>query len=81
MSLPHEERRALQLGYHLLLAICTPTDTPRVPKWVRDQARNVLRHHPGPVGIAVGWKPGRRLIVREEQTGRPAKTRERRKST
>lgn len=30
-----------------MLSLCDPSQTPRVPKYIRDQARSVLKHYPG----------------------------------
>jgi hypothetical protein len=46
MTLPDERFNALKEGKKLLLELCDPGKTPRVPSIVRDRARRVLRHYP-----------------------------------
>ena len=46
MTLPDERYRAVLAAERLLLDLCNPKLTPRVPRAVRDQARSVLRHFP-----------------------------------
>lgn len=46
MTLPDERFRAASRTRDFLLELCTPSATPRVPSWVRDRARVLLRHYP-----------------------------------
>jgi hypothetical protein len=46
MTLPDERYRAVERTRQLLLNLCNPKHTPRVPKLVRDEARYCLRHFP-----------------------------------
>ena len=46
MTLPNERYRALKCGEQFLLDLCNPKFTPKVPKYVRDRARSILRHYP-----------------------------------
>lgn len=46
MSLPHEQAVALVQARQFLLSLCMPWETPRVPRTVRIQARNRLKHFP-----------------------------------
>lgn len=46
MTLPDERYRALKCGEQFLLDLCNPKLTPKVPKYVRDRARSILKHYP-----------------------------------
>jgi hypothetical protein len=46
MTLPDERYRALRCGEQFLLDLCNPKATPKVPKYIRDRARYVLKHFP-----------------------------------
>jgi hypothetical protein len=47
MTLPFEEKRAIQYTRQFLYDLMVPSQTPRVPKEIRDRARSLLRHYPG----------------------------------
>ena len=46
MTLPDERYRALRCGHQLLLDLLNSKVTPKVPKYIRQRAANILRHHP-----------------------------------
>ena len=46
MTLPDERFRAVLRTRELLVNLCNPQHTPRVPKIIRDEARWCLRHYP-----------------------------------
>ncbi len=46
MTLPDERYRALRCGHQMLLDLLNPKVTPKVPKYIRQRALNVLRHYP-----------------------------------
>lgn len=46
MSVPFERTRALIQTYELLKRVQDPKDTPRVPRWLRRQAKALLLHYP-----------------------------------
>ena len=46
MTLPDERYRSIDHAALFLQQLCNPTVTPRVPKYVRDEARRILRHYP-----------------------------------
>jgi hypothetical protein len=46
MTLPDERYRSVVRTRQLLLNLCNPEHTPRVPKIVREEAMNCLRHFP-----------------------------------
>ena len=46
MSLPREQAVALIQARQFLLSLCIPQETPRVPRVIRAQARNRLKHFP-----------------------------------
>lgn len=47
MTLPDERYRSMIAADRLLMDLCDPRTTPRVPQLIRDRARHVLRHWPG----------------------------------
>ena len=46
MTLPDERYRALRCGHQLLLDLLNSKVTPKVPKYMRQRAANILRHYP-----------------------------------
>jgi hypothetical protein len=46
MTLPFEEKRAINYTRKFLYDLLVPSQTPRVPKEIRDRARSLLRHYP-----------------------------------
>ena len=46
MTLPNERYRALRCGHQLLLDLLYSKVTPKVPKYMRQRAANILRHYP-----------------------------------
>ena len=46
MTLPDERYRSVEQTRRFLLDLLDPDHTPRVPKSVRDRARQMLRHYP-----------------------------------
>ena len=48
MTLPDERYRALQQAEQFLEDLLDRAKTPGVPRKIREQARSVLRHYPGP---------------------------------
>lgn len=46
MTLPNERTWAVLNTRRFLLALCDPKETPKVPKYVRQQARSCLKHFP-----------------------------------
>ena len=46
MTLPDEAIRAVESARVFLVELLRPDITPRVPRYVRDNARAVLRHFP-----------------------------------
>lgn len=46
MTLPDERYRAVIQTRRFLMDLCNPEHTPRVPKLVRQTARDMLRHYP-----------------------------------
>jgi hypothetical protein len=53
MTLPDERTRAILQARQFLLDLMTPSETPRVPREIRDRARSVLRHYPLPYEVEV----------------------------
>lgn len=51
MTLPYEEKRAVNYTREFLYDLLIPSKTPRVPKEVRDRARSLLRHYPSPYRV------------------------------
>lgn len=48
MTLPDERRNAVLETRKLLVGLLTPSETPRVPRYIRHMARMCLRHYPTP---------------------------------
>ena len=46
MTLPDERYRAVLVAKSLLIELCDPKKTPRVPRAVRLRAAQALRHYP-----------------------------------
>ena len=46
MTLPDERYHAIQKTQRFLVSLCDPRATPRVPRVIRCQAQNLLRHYP-----------------------------------
>ena len=46
MSLPYEQARAIATARHFLSELCVPGKWKRVPREVRREARNRLKHMP-----------------------------------
>ncbi len=46
MTIPYERTRALIQTYELLQSLLDRQATPRVPRWLREEARRLLRHYP-----------------------------------
>ena len=65
MTLPDERYRALQRAEQLLEDLLDRSKTPGVPRWIREQARSVLRHFPGPYYIEELSRARPDIIVRE----------------
>lgn len=51
MTLPDERYWAIRKTEQFLSELCEPALTPRVPKYVRDRARNLLRHYPHEIDL------------------------------
>lgn len=47
MTMPSERYRAVVNTREFLIRLATPSDTPRVPSGLRQEARSLLRHYPG----------------------------------
>lgn len=45
MTLPDERYRAILYAKRFLLDLCDPKVTPKVPSYIRQEARGVLRHY------------------------------------
>ena len=56
MTTPCERTRALIRTRELLKSLQDPGDTPRVPRWLRDEARVLLRHYPEDSSIELAHK-------------------------
>ncbi len=46
MTLPLERYRSLLNAIKFMQSLCDPKATPRVPKWIRREARYALKHFP-----------------------------------
>ena len=46
MTLSYERKWAVENTEKFLLDLCDPKKSPRVPKYVREEARRCLKHYP-----------------------------------
>jgi hypothetical protein len=46
MSLRDEQYRSIRRGRELIVKLMLPKETPRVPGWIRKEARQVIKHFP-----------------------------------
>ena len=78
MTLPDERYWALIKTEQFLVDLLDPQKTPRVPRYIRDQARSLLRHYPGtyyieelarrsPTILSPEIEPLHRMILAREQ--------------
>ena len=78
MTLPDERYRAVIQTRRFLLDLCNSQHTPRVPKLVRQTARDMLRHYPSdwemqtaareaPAVFAERMEPLYRMVKQHEQ--------------
>jgi len=81
MTLPDERYAAIRNTEKFLSELCDPTLTPRVPRRVRAQAHNLLRHYPtyfdldrlaekSPDVIIAKMEPLTRMVMSYEETRR-----------
>jgi len=56
MTIPHERTHALLRARDLLVALTHPSETPRVSRDVREEARTILRHFPTLSDIEIAHK-------------------------
>jgi hypothetical protein len=56
MTIPYERTRALVQPYELLKRLQDPHETPRVPRWLRQEAKRLLRHYPTHSNIELAHK-------------------------
>ena len=53
MTMPDERTRAILETRKFLQSLTYPPNTPRVPKYVREMARRLLRHYPSNGDVAL----------------------------
>lgn len=46
MTLPDERYRSIERACLFLQQLCNSEVTPRVPRYIREEARSILRHYP-----------------------------------
>ena len=56
MTIPYERTRAILETKQFLRELVNPRDTPRLPKPLREMARQLLRHYPGLAEIELAHK-------------------------
>lgn len=56
MTIPFERTRALIEARELLKRLQDPKETPRVPRWLREQATVLLRHYPSYADVEMAHK-------------------------
>lgn len=66
MTLPEESYRAVGQGRYFLLGLLDPQVTPGVPRWVRLEARRILRHFPtGEYSLIAAGEVAARVLASE----------------
>lgn len=56
MTIPYERTRALIQTSDLLKRLQDSEETPRVPRWLREHAKTLLRHYPDCASIELAHK-------------------------
>lgn len=56
MTIPFERTRSLIQTYELLKRLQDPGQTPRAPRWLREEAAVLLRHYPDYAAIEMAHK-------------------------
>lgn len=56
MTLPFEEKNAINATREFLLKLINPKETPRVPKPIRDRVYSLLKHYPCKFVVDTSWK-------------------------
>ena len=74
MTTPFERTRSLIRTRELLKSLQDPWETPRVPKWLRDEARVLLRHFPDDSSIELASKALPHLVGPVACFGRASST-------
>lgn len=67
MTLPDERTRAVLYAKEFLRDLLDAKKTPRVPRTVRERARNVLKHYPADYEIQALYKKTPRLFGKVQE--------------
>ena len=65
MSTPEEQERAISKVRRFLFDLMDPQVTPRVPKYIRQRARQVSKHYPLLPSDGVSYEEHRERIIKE----------------
>lgn len=76
MTTPCERTRAVIRTRELLTSLQDPGETSRVPRWLREEARTLLRHFPDYSSIALAHKALPHLYGPAPPFGRPTEPRD-----
>lgn len=66
MTLPYERTNAVINTREFLRDLCDPKKTPRIPLWIRQQARSLLKHYPTKFDFEMFFK-GREMFGEVEE--------------
>ena len=67
MSTPEEQERAISKVRRFLFDLMDPQVTPRVPKYIRQRARQVSKHYPLLPSDGVSYEEHRERIMKENR--------------
>lgn len=56
MTTPDERTRAILHTKDLLVELLSAEQAPNVPEAIRDEARRLLRHYPGPAELGLAYR-------------------------
>ena len=67
MSTPEEQERAISQVRRFLFDLMDPQVTPRVPKYIRQRARQVSKHYPLLPSDGVSYEEHRERMIKENR--------------
>ena len=67
MSTPEEQERAISQVRRFLFDLMDPQVTPRVPKYIRQRARQVSKHYPLLPSDGVSYEEHRERMMKENR--------------
>ena len=67
MSTPEEQERAISKVRRFLFDLMDPQVTPRVPRYIRQRARQVSKHYPLLPSDGVSYEEHRERMIKENR--------------